>query len=67
MFFGKPLIDQNETIRFTEQSFDSVPPSSTEKEEGAGQRIHFKLLFNHGTQDHPHIRIAALSEYSDDF
>ena len=42
----QPFIDQDKTIRFTEQSFDPVPSSSTEQEERTGCRIHFKLVFD---------------------
>ena len=34
----QPLVDQYEAIRFTEQSFDPVPSSSTEKKESTGVR-----------------------------
>ena len=44
------LIDQNEAIRFPEQSFDPVPSSSTEKEESTGRRIHLKLFFDNGAE-----------------
>lgn len=46
----QPLVDQNEAVRFTEQSFDPVPSSSAEKEEGIGRRIHFKLVLHNGTE-----------------
>lgn len=56
------LIDQNEAIRFTEQGFDPVPSSSTEKEESTGRRIHLKLVLDNGAKSvngFPHIGIAA--------
>ena len=58
----QPLVDQNKAIRFTEQSFDPVPSSSTEKEESTGRRIHLKLVFDNGAESvngFPHIGIAA--------
>ena len=58
----QPLVDQNKAIRFTEQSFDPVPSSSTEKEESTGRRIHLKLVFDNGAESvngFSHIRIAA--------
>ena len=56
------LIDQNEAIRFTEQSFDPVPSSSTEKKKRTGRRIHLKLVFGNGTESingFPHISVAT--------
>ena len=56
------LIDQNEAVRFTEQSFDPVPSSSTEKEESTGRRIHLKLVLDNGAESvdgFSHIGIAA--------
>src|SRR5699024_926115 len=44
------LIDQNEAVRFTEQGFDPVPSSSTEKEESTGRRIHLNLVLDNGTE-----------------
>ena len=58
----QPLVDQNKAIRFTEQSFDPVPSSSTEKEESTGRRIHLKLVFDNGAESvngFPHIRIMS--------
>ena len=58
----QPFIDQDKTIRFTEQSFDPVPSSSTEQEERTGCRIHLKLIFDNGTETidrFAHICIAA--------
>ncbi len=58
----QPLIDQYEAIRFTEQSFDPIPSSSTEKEESTGRRIHLKLVFDNGAESvngFPHIRIIS--------
>ena len=46
----QPLVDQNEAVRFTEQSFHPVPSSSTEKEEGTGRGIHLKLILGHSTK-----------------
>ena len=49
-------------IRFTEQSFDPVPSSSTEQEERTGCRIHLELVLDNGTETidrFAHIRIAA--------
>lgn len=58
----QPLIDQDEAVRFMEQSFDPVPSSSTEKEEITGRRIHLKLVLDHGTESvngFAHIGVAA--------
>ena len=62
------LIDQNEAVRFAEQGFDPVPPSSTEKEESTGRRIHLKLVFDNGTESvngFPHIGVSTLSTHKD--
>ena len=59
---SQPLIDQNESVRFPEQSFDPVPSSSTEKEESTGRWIHLKLVFYDGTEPidgFRHIGVAA--------
>ena len=59
---SRPLIDQNESVRFPKQSFDPVPSSSTEKEESTGRWIHLKLVFYDGTEPidgFPHIGVAA--------
>ena len=59
----QPLVDQNEAIRFTEQGFDPVPSSSTEKEESTGRRIHLKLVFDHGAESvngFPHIGVIPV-------
>ena len=59
---SQPLIDQNESVRFPEQSFDHVPSSSTEKEESTGRWIHLKLVFYDGTEPidgFRHIGVAA--------
>ena len=56
------FIDQNEAVLFTEQCFDPVPSSSTEKEESTGRRIHLKLVFDNGAESvngFSHISIAA--------
>ena len=45
-----PLIIQNETIQFTEQSLEHVPPSSTEKKESARWGSDLKLVLNNGTE-----------------
>ena len=61
-------IDQNEAVRFAEQGFDPVPPSSTEKEESTGRRIHLKLVFDNGTESvngFPHIGVSTLSTHKD--
>ena len=53
---------QNEAVRFAEQGFDLVPPSSAEKEESSGRRIHLKLVFDNGTESInrlPHVGISA--------
>ncbi len=58
----QPFIDQDKAIRFTEQSFDPVPSSSTEQEERTGCRIHLKLVFDDGAEPigrFAHICIAA--------
>lgn len=58
----QPLIDQNEAVRFTEQSFDPVPSSSAEKEESTGRRLHLKLVLDNGTESVnglPHIGVAT--------
>ena len=46
----QPLIEQNEAVQFTEQRFNPVPSSSTEKEESTGRRIHLKLVLDNGTE-----------------
>src|SRR5699024_8091204 len=59
----QPFINQNEAVRFTEQSFDPVPSSSAEKEESTGRRIHLKLFLNNCTESvnrFPHIRIIPV-------
>ena len=58
----QPLVDQNKAIRFTEQSFDPVPSSSTEKKESTGRRIHLELVFDNSAESvngFPHISVAA--------
>lgn len=58
----QPFVDQYEAIRFTEQSFDPVPSSSTEKKESTGRRIHLELVFDNSAESvngFPHISVAA--------
>ena len=61
-FREKYLTKNNEAIRFTEQSFDPVPSSSTEKKESTGRRIHLELVFDNSAESvngFPHISVAA--------
>lgn len=46
----QPLIEQNEAVQFTEQSFNPVPSSSAEKEKSTRRRIHLKLVLDNGTE-----------------
>ena len=58
----QPFVDQYEAIRFTEQSFDPVPSSSTEKKESTGRRIHLELVFDNSAESvngFPHIGVMS--------